>query len=202
MPRRSANDKSHALTVARQIIQMFGPAPLLASESQEDFRRMVAGLILDMKPTDLVMRMLLYDVAVFLWETMRLRRYKTAAVEQARLEAALEVAREFLGDADPKSAMDLLTDGTELRQKLKAELAKRHLIADDVIDSQAYHSTADLNEKIDTQLLTLQARRSSALREHETYRERVVRKVTENVIDVAPEDLALAPPLDSEKEVL
>jgi len=74
MPRRSANDKNYSLGIARQIIRAFGPAPLLSSESPEDFRRLLADLILDMKPTGLVMRMFVYDVAVFLWETMRLRR--------------------------------------------------------------------------------------------------------------------------------
>ena len=98
------------------------------------------------------MRMLVYEIAVFLWEAMRLRRYKTVTIEQARLDAAMEVAREFLGDVDPKSAADLLKDGTPLRQKLLAALAERHLSIDDVIDGRAYHDTANINDKIEAQL--------------------------------------------------
>jgi len=107
----------------------------------------------------------------------------------------LDVGREFLGDVDPKCTMDFLTDGTELRRKLTAALAARHLNTDDVIDAQAFHSTAGVNEKIDTQLLTLQARGSSSIREHEVYRERAVRKVADNIIDVPVEELELGPPL-------
>jgi hypothetical protein len=202
MPRRTKNDGESALAVAGHIIKMFGPAPLLSSESPEKFRRLLAGLILDMKPTDLVMRMLVFEFAVFLWDAMRLRRYKTVTIEQARLDAAMEVAREFLGDADPNSAADLLKDGTPLRQKLLAALAERHLSIDDVIDGRAYHDTANINDKIEAQLSTLHARRSSVLREHEAYRERAVRKVSDNIIDVDPEeDIALAPPVNGKHQV-
>ena len=43
MPRRTKNDEESALAVAGHIIRMFGPAPLLSSESPEKISASVGG---------------------------------------------------------------------------------------------------------------------------------------------------------------
>jgi hypothetical protein len=192
--KRSAIDKDHATIIARQIIRAFGPAPVLSTESEEGFRQLVAELVAAIKPGDVVMRLLVFDIAVFTWEMTRLRRYKTLHVERELLKAAIDVAGEFLDSVDPKSAMELLKEGSELRHKL-AEALDAHHLTTEVVDAQAYHRATEPLESLDAQLMTVQARRTSTFRELEAYRERVVRKADANVIDIPAEELELAPTL-------
>jgi hypothetical protein len=192
--KRSAIDKAHATGVARQIIRAFGPAPVLSTESKDRFLDLLVELVIAFKPTDVVMRILVYDIAVFTWETIRLRRYKIVNVEREQMKALCDVAKEYVDGVDAKSAKELIREDSELRQKLIEALNAQHL-SGDIIDAQAFHLAADANESLETQLMTLQARRMAVSRELEAYRERVVRKANDEVIDIPADELELAPRL-------
>jgi hypothetical protein len=209
VPKKSVVKKAPAPAAIRQILSLFGPPPLLSTEHREHFEGILAQLVVAIAPANTIEQMWVYDVAVLVWEMMRLRRYKTMFIERKLGDAASRIAREFLGDdeeADETEDSQLdnnepddiryLRDG-QPRRRLTDALAERNLTTD-VIDAEAFRSASYLIEELEPMLASLQARRDSIIREIGTYRESLARKVKaamDDVIDIPADQVELSPRL-------
>jgi hypothetical protein len=211
VPKKSVVKKAPAPAAIRQILSLFGPPPLLSTERREHFEGILAQLVVAIAPANTIEQMWVYDVAVLVWEMMRLRRYKTMFIERKLGVAASHIAREFLGDdeeADDDETEDSQLDNNEPddiryirdgqpRRRLTDALAERNLTTD-VIDAEAFRSASYLIKDIEPMLASLQARRDSIIREIGTYRESLARKVKaaiDDVIDIPANQVELSPRL-------
>ena len=70
-------------------------APLLPSESSEDFESLYAALEEEIKPRGIIERLYLEDFANIVWEIWRLRRCKSAIVNRAFRPALRDLTRAF-----------------------------------------------------------------------------------------------------------
>jgi hypothetical protein len=59
-------------------LQLFSKTPLLITESEQDFSALSAALAQEIKPSGIIERMLVADIAALDWEILRLRRCKVA----------------------------------------------------------------------------------------------------------------------------
>jgi hypothetical protein len=91
--------KEYAATdTAQQILCLFGPPPLLSTKRRERFEQIFAELVTAVTPAGAIEQMWIYDVAVLVWEMMRLRRYKAIRIERRLPIRIHEVAYEFIRD--------------------------------------------------------------------------------------------------------
>ena len=123
-----------------QILCLFGPPPLLSTERREHFEQILAQLVTAIAPTDAIVQMWVYDIAVLVWEMMRLRRYKAMFVESWMPLFIRSTAREFIGDDESYQSEDFADSyfrDSEQRQRLVDALATSNLNTD-WIDAQAF----------------------------------------------------------------
>jgi len=168
--------KEYAATdTAQQILCLFGPPPLLSTERRERFEQILAELVTAVTPAGAIEQMWIYDIAVLVWEMMRLRRYKVVQIEQR------------LRDGD---FQDLK------RQKVADALAESDLNTD-LIDAKAFGVALSWeNKEMEPMLASLQVRRDAIIREIGTYRDslaRQVRRVIDDIIEVSADDVEMTP---------
>jgi hypothetical protein len=70
--------------------------PLLRTESAADLVRIVDALIDEVKPRGIILEMLVEDYAYFVWEICRIRRWKTAIIQNAFYKALKTVLWDIL----------------------------------------------------------------------------------------------------------
>lgn len=92
MPRskKSVVKKDPAAVAVQQILSLFGPPPLLSTENREHFKRILAHVVSEVAPAGAIVQMWVYDIAVLVWEMMRLRRYKAMLIKQSLADALAE----------------------------------------------------------------------------------------------------------------
>jgi hypothetical protein len=78
---RLADETSSAKLLA-EFKQLFGPPPVLRSESMEAFDQSLIALIEDYRPTSHLKKMHVWDMAYEFWEQRRIKRYKTLLIER------------------------------------------------------------------------------------------------------------------------
>ncbi len=71
-------------------------APLLITESKEDFKRIRDALASEIKPRGILEQMYVEDIAYLSWEVLRLRRSKAAIVNLAFGDALKELITQLL----------------------------------------------------------------------------------------------------------
>jgi hypothetical protein len=200
--KKSAIKKDSAATAVQQILSLFGPPPLLSTEHPEHFDQILAHFVSAIEPTCAIVQIWIYDIAVLVWEMMRLRRYKAMLIEEALPEAFRKIARQFIGDdgesAESERFADIYYRDPEKRQVLADALAAYNLTTD-IVDAEAFHSSWKI-EKIDSMLAALQTRRDAIIREIGAYRDslaRRVKKAVDDVIDVPAKNVEITPRLAS-----
>jgi len=112
----------------------------LSTERREHFEQILAQLVTAIAPTDAIVQMWVYDIAVLVWEMMRLRRYKAMFVESWMPLFIRSTAREFIGDDESYQSEDFADSyfrDSEQRQRLVDALATSNLNTD-WIDAQAF----------------------------------------------------------------
>lgn len=203
MPRqkKSVVKKIRAATAAQQVLCLFGPPPLLSTESREHFERILAHFVSEVAPADAIEQMWVYDIAVLVWEMMRLRRYKAMLVESWMPLFIRSTAREFIGDDEFDQSEDFADTyfrDSKQRQRLVDALADSNLTTD-WIDAQAFRRALDPGEsQFEPMLASLQLRRDAIIREIGAYRDslaRRVKKAVDDVIEVPADDVEITPRL-------
>jgi hypothetical protein len=79
--REEVNEKSTAAILA-EIRELFGPPPVLSTESEEAYQKILTGLVERYRPTDVIVQMYIKDMADAVWEEARYKRHKILAVDR------------------------------------------------------------------------------------------------------------------------
>jgi hypothetical protein len=170
----------------------------LSTESRKHFERILAHFVSTIAPTSAIEQMWAYDIAVLVWEMMRLRRYKAMFIEQRLPDIIRGIAREFLGNDQSEDFADSYFRDPEQRQRLVDALAESNLTMD-LIDAKAFSLALSWESKeIEPMLPSLQARRDAIIREISGYRDSLARRVNkaiDDIIEVPTDELEMTPRL-------
>ena len=158
-------------------------APLLITESADEFADFHAQLEQEIGSSGVIERMFVYDIAALTWEIMRLQRCKAAVINLEFLEALKLLLLQLLNEHDkmvPHQRIHLLatrwfTDKAARQEVL--ELLGQFGLDERAIEAEAIKgSSADL-AAIDKMLSLLEARRRQALRSIPLYREELAKRL-------------------------
>ncbi len=75
-------------------------APLLITESVDEFASLRKGLKSEIKPEGVIEQMYVDDFATLIWDILRLRRYKTVIINSSRRAALQGILEQLLCDRD------------------------------------------------------------------------------------------------------
>ena len=197
--KKSFVEKNPAASAVKHILDLFGPPPLLSTESPKHFKRILGGFITAVEPVGAIEQIWVYDIAVLVWEMMRLRSYKAMIIERQMPEAFQEIAKAYIGDDgesnSPKYATDKDARDREARQILADAIADYNLTID-VVAAEAFCFI--FIEEIEFMLATLHVRRDTVIREIGAYRDslaRRVKKAADEVIEIPAQEVEITPRL-------
>lgn len=132
-------------------------APLLLTESRDEFNRIRDSLNDQIKPRGIIEQMYVEDIAYFVWEMIRLRRSKAAVINSAFRAALQELTMQLLVKPGG-SIFDVKGDAERLARKwfshpeVKDEVSRllREFDLDETaIAAEAFRRSADDLEVID-----------------------------------------------------
>jgi hypothetical protein len=103
--------------------------PLLRSESEQEFNQLLSGLKAEIQPQGIIENMYVADIAIIVWEILRLRRCKVtmlnAAFRQALKDIILESSWQQIPEEHRESGWELKLLGSELSDRERESLAYR-----------------------------------------------------------------------------
>ena len=163
--------ESNPMTQAGELSSVLPRAPLLITESKDEFDQIHNALDDQIKPRGIIEQMYVEDIAHLVWEVLRLRRSKVAIVNMA-IRAALtkvitqlllkpggsyrevekraeEMAYKWFSDPDVKNQI--------------ARLLQKFDLNETAIQAEAFRESADDLERIDRLMASAEARRDKAL---------------------------------------
>jgi hypothetical protein len=88
-----------------ELLELFGPAPILSSESLEAYQEMLHRLLEEFRPRNVVEQMFVKELTDCTWEMVRYTRHKMLLM-QRRLVQRLEYQKQRLADALPHEEGD------------------------------------------------------------------------------------------------
>jgi hypothetical protein len=162
-------------------------APLLVTESKDEFKRIRDALAYEINPRGILEQMYVEDIAYLVWEILRLRRAKASIINAAFRDALRDVLDQCLrepayashtGDVGERFVELLkarnsvgakagrLADEWFTHASAKEEVAKilRSFDLDETaIEGEAVRKSADDVERIDRLMASAEARRDKAL---------------------------------------
>jgi hypothetical protein len=153
---------------ARQLLP-FGPPPLLEGEDAAAYDDLLVRISTAVKPTDIILDILVRDVVDLTWEALRLRRLKTALLT-ASAHIGLEVILKPLLDDGVAELVEAWARGERHAiERVKGILNSANLTMDAVIAQTVFEQIERL-ESMERMLAMAEARRNAALREIDRYR--------------------------------
>jgi hypothetical protein len=158
-------------------------APVLITESAEQFADLHGQLEQEIEPRGMVERMFVSDIATLTWEILRHQRCKTAIINMEFIEALKILLLRLMSEHDRmpahKQIHDLATrwfTHKDARDEI-LELLKQFGLDEVAIEAEAIRkSSADL-ETIDRMLTMAEARRNRILRSVAEYREDLAKRL-------------------------
>jgi hypothetical protein len=151
--------------IPADIEELWGEPALLSFEDPEIYRKLLLKLVADVKPSDVIERIWLRDIADHSWEIRRLRRFKVQLIERRQDEQRRQAIAEYV------------QAGQKVPQKITfTEFAILGLFVEQL----------DNYGRIDALLASAEARRLALLREIERRREHLasrLRKASDDIID-------------------
>jgi hypothetical protein len=146
-------------------------APLLITESKDEFDRLRNALTEEIKPRGIIEQMYIEDIAGLVWEIRRFRRNKAAIVNSAFRSALTEVLKQllrkpggsvvFVKDRAEELAHKWFSD-TEVKKQI-AGLLREFDLDETAIEAEAFRESAEDLERIDRLMASAEARRDKAL---------------------------------------
>jgi hypothetical protein len=160
------------MTKAGQVSSALIPtAPLLLTESRDEFNLIRDNLNDQIKPRGIIEQMYVEDIAYLVWEILRLRRSKAAIINSAFRDALTEVVTQLLRnpgerkyqlkDHSEKLAREWFSDPDVKKQV--AGLLREFNLDETAIEAEAFRKSADDLERIDRLMASSEARRDKAL---------------------------------------
>jgi Mg/Co/Ni transporter MgtE len=154
------------------------PSPaLLVTESKADFYRLRDAFNEDIKPRGPIERMYVSEMAIIAWEIVRLRRFKSAVINE-RIQKALRIIILHLLPKDMEYG-ERLQDARDLVQNRFSDQASRRRVSELLKENNRDESEAEVQaireslaelEQIDRLLASLASRLNKALHQIFEYR--------------------------------
>jgi hypothetical protein len=170
-------------------------APLLITESVDEFASLRKGLKNEIKPEGVIEQMYVDDFATLIWEILRLRRYKTIMIDNHRRDALRGILVQLLCDDDYDQPYDKMLDAKDLAcswfdskkaQARAAKLLRKFQMDEAAIEAEAFESCFENIERLDRMLTALEFRRDKALRCIAEYRQilsKQLRQAADRILD-------------------
>jgi hypothetical protein len=146
-------------------------APLLITESKDEFDLLRDTLNAEVKPRGIIEQMYVEDIAYLVWEILRLRRSKAAIINLAFRDALTEIVMQLLRkpgewkhqlkDQSEELAREWFSDPNVRKQIV--ELLREFDLDETVLEAEAFRKSADDLEGIDRLMASAEARRDKAL---------------------------------------
>jgi hypothetical protein len=150
---------------------LMATAPLLITESRDEFNLIREALNDQIKPRGIIEQMYVEDIAHLVWEILRLRRSKAAIINSAFRAALTGVVTQLLlkpggleyavHDDAEKLAYEWFSDPNVKKQI--AGLLREFDLDETAIEAEAFRRSADDLERIDRLMASSEARRDKAL---------------------------------------
>jgi hypothetical protein len=166
----------------------FGPF-LLRSESKEEYAKLHEELSQEIQPRGIIERRFVDDIAYLIWEIMRLRRMKTAIINNAYLSALENILSQILLPPTllgtllaREGAVQLAYDWSfleETKERVSA-LLKEAGLDESAVEAEAFRLRLSDVEKIDRLLTSAESRRDKALRSVALYQESLAKKLQQS----------------------
>jgi hypothetical protein len=169
--------------------------PLLITESQDEFASLYAELEQEIQPNGVIERTYVQDIANNIWETLRLRRYKTVIINNSRLAALRRILQQLLCHPDtdvpyddeqaPEDIVRSWFDNTKAQARV-AKLLRTFQMDEGAIEAEAFRLCAEDLERLDRMLTALEFRRDKALRFIAEYRQilsKQLRQAADRILD-------------------
>ena len=158
---------------------LLGPPPLLEGEDASAYHMLKFRILSAVEPEDAIEEMWVRDIVDLLWETARLRRFKSKLISVA----AHEGLRSLLRDRIAFKSLDHLTEGWARRDPAIVKDVKQNLrrvgLDEESIAAQTLADKREMFEKIDRMIMQTEARRHVILREIDRRREALARRLRE-----------------------
>jgi len=166
------------------------PYPMvLITEREDDFSSLHEELEQEIQPRNFIERMYVGDIAALLWEIIRLRRFKTAMLNQALRVALQNVLKQifFKPECLEKAVYELeaetLADDWFHSQKAKNQVAKlldQFHLDESAIEAEAFRIMSSDIDKLDRMLTLAEVRRDKALHCIADYRDSLARRLRQS----------------------
>lgn len=187
-------------TDLEQLEKLFGPAPVLSTESVEAYEAIMTRCFESVNPRDFIEKLLTRDVVDASWEINRYMRHKNLAIERkfrVRIEYEERRAKEEaqkphayrhpLNEKQPEKDFDRLNELECVFHESVDDVDKIVLRKPADLDhARALEDGIKFYEKLDRLLNATVARRNNALEQLERYRTGLgqhLRHVSEEIID-------------------
>lgn len=177
---------------------LFNDPPLMPGEDPDQYETLLRSIVHEIHPGDVIEALWVKNITDLIWEANRIRRWRRQILVQAQLQAADDLIRPALENADPLGLNQFVTPSSDsLAAGWMAGRAEQRAQVDDLLQGRGL--TAEnvaahgflLNlpsiERIDRMAFLADQRRDALLREIERKREgfgRLARKVAADVLDV------------------
>jgi hypothetical protein len=148
-------------------------SPVLASESQDEFTSLCSELKQDVEPQDVIERTYVHEIACYIWEAQRLRRFKTVIINNSRRAAMQEILEQLLDPHDFEFSNQIEQAAAELARGWfendddKADVAKllrKFQLDETAIEAEAFRLNAEDLERLDRMQAVFAVRFEKALR--------------------------------------
>lgn len=166
------------------------PHPMvLITEREDEFASLHKELEQEIQPKNFIERMYVGDIAALLWETIRLRRFKTAMLNQALRVALQNVLKqilfkpEYIEKPDYELEAETLADNWFHSQKAKTQVAKllgQFNLDESAIEAEAFRLMSSEIEQLDRMLTMAEVRRDKALHSIADYRDSLARRLRQS----------------------
>ncbi len=187
------------MTDLAELKKLFGPPPVLSTESEDVYYAIMAAFVKCFKPGDFMVAMFMKDLTDSTWDAMRYRRHMTLTMER-KYRQGLEhrVARAKEAAERKRLATPAKKDDEDCTPVEKRSIELLHAsMTDDVIKilnrppteldhARALQDVIEYYEQLDELLGKAIARRDDALEQIGLYREylgRQLRRVSDEIID-------------------
>jgi hypothetical protein len=174
----------------RNLNSILFPSPVLITERQEEFDKLLAALTQELAPRSIVEKMFVADIANLVWETQRLRRSKTAILDMASKDAVQHILWSLAGvDRDwAKKASAVWLTHAGIREDIIERLGESGL-DESAIEAETMRRGADDLEMLDRMMALREMRFQKALRAIPDYRENFAdkaRMASNRLIEATP----------------
>ena len=165
--------------------------PMLMSESIEEFARLKRAFEDEIRPKDVIEKVLVADFVAVVWEMLRLRRCKAIIINVAHRSALSDLLRHRLQVLEDPEAEALanryFTEAAAKREVL--QILKKYGLDESAIEAEAVRNCLRDLELIDGMLLLQETRRSKTLRIIGEYRDALAQRVkasSERIVQATP----------------